>query len=399
MLQKCVFRMGKFTDFVDILDNKRVPINSGERENRKGEVPYYGATGQVGWIDDFLFDEELVLLGEDGAPFLESNKNKAYLISGKSWVNNHAHVLRGKNGLLNKFLLYWLNIIDYRNFISGTTRYKLNQSRMKDIPIPILPTELQKQIVDEIEKQFTRLEASVKDLKSVKDKLEIYKKSVLKAAFEGKIVNGNFKEKNIGELYNLIDGDRGRNYPKKSDFFEKGDCLFLTTKNVRPNGFKFEEIQFISKEKDKELRAGKLSRGDLVITTRGTLGNVGIYDDSVQYDHIRINSGMLILRDKSNEVKNQYLIKFIQSPFFTLQLKKMQSGTAQPQIPVGTLKYIKINFPGKDIQERIIQEIESHFSVIDKLKEVIDFSLNKTEQLRKSILKSAFEGKLVKSVC
>ena len=84
---------------VDILDSQRVPINSEERAKRLGKVPYYGATGQVGWIDDHLFDEELVLLGEDGAPFLESTKPKAYLIEGRSWVNNHAHVLRGKNGI------------------------------------------------------------------------------------------------------------------------------------------------------------------------------------------------------------------------------------------------------------------------------------------------------------
>ena len=67
-------------DVVDILDSQRVPVNAKERENRKAKIPYYGATGQVGWIDDYLFDEELVLLGEDGAPFLDANKQKAYII-------------------------------------------------------------------------------------------------------------------------------------------------------------------------------------------------------------------------------------------------------------------------------------------------------------------------------
>src|SRR5438105_132680 len=99
-------------EVVDLLDHRRVPINADRRETRKGPIPYYGATGQVGWIDDFLFDEELVLLGEDGAPFLDSTKQKAYLITGKSWVNNHAHVLRAKPGLLNRFLLHQLNVVD-----------------------------------------------------------------------------------------------------------------------------------------------------------------------------------------------------------------------------------------------------------------------------------------------
>jgi hypothetical protein len=90
---------------VDILDSQRVPVNATNRELRQGKVPYYyGATGQVGWIDNYLFDEELILLGEDGAPFLEPTKQKAYIIRGKSWVNNHAHVLRARNGIPNAYM-------------------------------------------------------------------------------------------------------------------------------------------------------------------------------------------------------------------------------------------------------------------------------------------------------
>ena len=101
-------------DCVDILDGKRVPINSKERAKRKGEIPYYGATGQIGWIDDFIFDEELVLVGEDGTPFLDLTKNTSYIISGKSWVNNHAHVVRAIRELtLNQFLCHYLNMFDY----------------------------------------------------------------------------------------------------------------------------------------------------------------------------------------------------------------------------------------------------------------------------------------------
>ena len=139
---------------VDILDRHRDPINKTERQERLAEiddnerVPYYGATGQTGWIDDCIFDEELVLLGEDGAPFLDPYKQTAYMIRGKSWVNNHAHVLRGKSGYLNnKFLLYYLNTVDYKPYITGTTRHKLNQTRMKEIQIPVAPIGEQELIV------------------------------------------------------------------------------------------------------------------------------------------------------------------------------------------------------------------------------------------------------------
>src|ERR1022692_2815118 len=88
-------------DCVDVLDHLRVPVNADERSKRPGKIPYYGATGQVGWIDDYLFDEELLLLGEDGAPFFDKSKPIAYLMNGKTWVNNHAHVLRPRPDIID----------------------------------------------------------------------------------------------------------------------------------------------------------------------------------------------------------------------------------------------------------------------------------------------------------
>jgi type I restriction enzyme S subunit len=148
----------KLENCVDILDNRRIPINAEQREVRMGGksasqlYPYYGATGQVGWIDNYLFDEELVLLGEDGAPFLEPIKDKAYIIKGKSWVNNHAHVLKSLIAITsNSFLCHYLNIFDYNGYVTGTTRFKLNQSPMRKIPIPLPPLPEQHRIVAKIE--------------------------------------------------------------------------------------------------------------------------------------------------------------------------------------------------------------------------------------------------------
>lgn len=175
-------------EIVDILDSKRVPVNSAERAKRQGDVPYYGATGQVGWIDEPLFDEEIVLLGEDGAPFLDPAKPKAYLVRGRSWVNNHAHVLRGKPGLLNSFLLYQLNRVDYRPYVSGSTRMKLPQGPMKRIPLVVPPLPEQRRIVAEIEMQFTRLDAGVAALRRTQANLKRYRAAILKAACEGRLV-------------------------------------------------------------------------------------------------------------------------------------------------------------------------------------------------------------------
>ena len=117
----------------EILDSKRVPINQKERKARidgrptEGLFPYYGATGQVDVIDDYLFEGEHVLVGEDGAPFLDPFRHKAYVVDGKFWVNNHAHILRAYGS--NKFVSHYLNSIRFDEHVSGTTRLKLTKPR------------------------------------------------------------------------------------------------------------------------------------------------------------------------------------------------------------------------------------------------------------------------------
>jgi type I restriction enzyme S subunit len=140
-------------DIAEVLDRMRKPISGGEREKRMGDVPYYGATGQAGWIDKPIFNEELVLLGEDAIDFLNPDVHKAYLISGPSWVNNHAHVLRAREEkVLSFFLMEALNAVDYSRFVAFGTRSKLTQGAMMRILIQVPPLVEQKRIVDEISK-------------------------------------------------------------------------------------------------------------------------------------------------------------------------------------------------------------------------------------------------------
>jgi type I restriction enzyme S subunit len=175
-------------DVFDILDHLRKPINADERATRQGDVPYYGATGQVDWIDGFLFDEELILLGEDGAPFLESSKPKAYVIRGRSWVNNHAHVLRALSSSPSSFWKNQLDTVAYAPFVSGTTRLKLPQGRMKQIPLLVPPREEQYRLTEALDSYLSRLDDAVASLERVQTKLKAYRASVLKAAVEGRLV-------------------------------------------------------------------------------------------------------------------------------------------------------------------------------------------------------------------
>jgi len=153
---------------VDVLDSQRIPVNSDERAKRQGDVPYFGATGQVGWINDFLFNEELVLIGEDGAPFFDKSKPIAYLIRGKSWVNNHAHVLRAKSDITsNLFLKWFLDGFDFNGHVNGTTRLKLTQGAMNEIPVLLPPLNEQRRIVAKLEELLARVEASQQRLAKI----------------------------------------------------------------------------------------------------------------------------------------------------------------------------------------------------------------------------------------
>lgn len=147
--------------------------------------------------------------------------------------------------------------------------------------------------------------------------------------------------------FDIIDGDRGKNYPKQNEFFPEGHCLFLSAANVTKSGFKFSNCQFISEQKDTSLRKGKLLRGDVVLTTRGTIGNSGYYSDSVQYDHVRINSGMVILRCDIENILPIYLYHFLHSPSFFGQMNSLRSGVAQPQLPIRDMKRIRLSLKMK----------------------------------------------------
>ena len=158
----------------------------------------------------------------------------------------------------------------------------------------------------------------------------------------------------------VIDGDRGKNYPHQDELFNDGDCLFLSAKNVTVSGFDFTDNQFITTEKDSLLHNGKLSRNDIVITTRGTVGNVAYYSNSIPYSSIRINSGMLIVRC-GKDVSSRYIYYVLSSPWFKQQIKKIQTGSAQPQLPKSHFLKMMLPIPPLEIQ----QKIESTLQAID----------------------------------
>lgn len=184
----------------------------------------------------------------------------------------------------------------------------------------------------------------------------------------------------------IIDGDRGVNYPNQAEFSSTGHCLFLNAGNVTSNGFNFSSCVFITEEKDSQLRKGKLAKNDVVLTTRGTVGNAAYFDDSVSFDHIRINSGMVILRTAKDALDPRFLYLFVRSPLFLSQVSALRTGSAQPQLPIRDINRIIIPVPPLSEQRAIAHILGT---LDDKIE--LNRRMNETlEAMARTLFKSWF---------
>ncbi len=388
----------KLSEVCKILDNKRKPINSSERETRIANklksslFPYYGATGQVGYIDDYLIEGEYVLLGEDGAPFLESFKDKAYLVHGKIWVNNHAHILLANGS--NKFLCYYLNQINYREFVSGTTRLKLNQSMMREIPVLDPPLPEQHRIVQKIEELFSELDYAITTLKTTQQQLQTYRQSVLKHAFEGHFTGG-MKGWNNVRLADVADLKGGVTKGKKLDGKPTINLPYLRVANVQDGYLDLTEIKQIQVE-PADLEKYRLIENDILFTEGGDkdkLGRGTIWrnqiKDCIHQNHIfRARVKKEIILPKFLE----YITKTQKSRTYFYKVAKQTTNLAS--INMTQLSNLEFEIPDLKKQEIILNEIETRLSESDYLLQTINQQLTHAESLRQSVLQRAFSGEL-----
>ena len=187
----------------------------------------------------------------------------------------------------------------------------------------------------------------------------------------------------------IIDGDRGKEYPKSTDFSESGYCLFLSAKNVTKVGFLFDELQFIDSEREQKLRKGRVERGNLVLTTRGSVGQFAYYDDSVPYSVIRINSGMVVLDANDSTLMPEFLYALSRSHVIQRQIKVASFGSAQPQLTVGIIKGIKVPVPPLPEQKKIAQILTTWDKAITTTEQL----LANSQQQKKALMQQLLTGK------
>ncbi|MFW2441269.1 restriction endonuclease subunit S [Aliarcobacter butzleri] len=379
---------------VDILDNQRIPLNNQDREERiKGKniselFPYYGATQQVGYIDDFLFDEELVLLGEDGVMFYDKDKQKAYLINGKSWVNNHAHVLRAKKNItINKYLVNFLNTFHYKGFVSGATRLKLNQSRMAKIPIPIPPLEQQKKIVKVLDLTSNLIEKQ----KELLEKYDLFLKSKFIEMFGDPITNPmgweaekleNLIEKN---KHSLKTGPFGSSL--KKEFYVENGYKIYGQEQVIKNDFTYGNY-YIDNDKYETLKNYSIKSDDILISLVGTFGKIAIVPKVFEEGIINPR----LMKISLNKVLyNPVFFKYLfYAESFKAQLLSFSHGGTMGILNLSILKELKYIKPPIKLQNKFASIVEK----IETIKEKENQKLKQFEDLHNSIMNKAFKGEI-----
>lgn len=452
-------------DCANILDAKRIPINTSERTKRtegksRNELfPYYGATGEAGLIDDFIFEGEHLLIGEDGAPFFDKTKSVAFIVKDKFWVNNHAHILKAFDSVTsNKYLCHFLNQFNFQGFVAGSTRLKLNQANLKRIPVPLAPLNTQNAIVDKIEELFSHIDAGVEGLKQAKAKLQQYRQSVLKDAVKGKLtetwrVQNAYKLEPADELLESILVERRANWEAEQlrAFKEKGktpkddkwkekyvepkealqqDCLpngwasaitdqvfsFITSgsrgwaKYYSDDGPLFlrvgnlfhynveldlRKLQRVSPPEGSEGSRTKVQEGDNLISITADVGMVGYVPSNFEESYI--NQHVALARPVQ-KVMGKYLSWLLSGDFAKEQFKALQKGATKAGLGLDDIRSISFGLPSLLEQEQIVQEIETRISGLDKLKKEIELKILHASKLKSSILADAFSGKLVENI-
>jgi type I restriction enzyme S subunit len=320
-------------------------------------------------------------------------------------VDSHITIVRPDKNLVNDgYLGYYLASIEYviENMARGATnQVELSAKDLGELLIPSPDLKTQERIASTLSAYDDLIENNRRRIQLLEESARLlYREWFVHFRFPGhehvEIVDGlpqGWKEVKFEDTsLKFIDGDRGKNYPNHSEFRHNGYCLFLSAKNVTSDDkFNFSnELMFITKEKDSILRSGKLKRGDLVLTTRGTVGNVAYYDDSINFENIRINSGMVILRDFEDDFESYYLYVTLRSLSFKDQMKNFTSGTAQPQLPIRDLKKMKILKPSSKIMKNYCVVLKSSSLQIQNL----ELQNQKLKEARDILLPRLMNGEI-----
>ena len=333
-------------DCCEILDSMRVPIVASERE--EGEYPYYGANGIQDYVADYIFDDELVLLAEDGGNFGSRERPIAYRVSGKCWVNNHAHVLKPKDELDVDYLCYSLMFYKVDGMVNGATRQKLTQAAMRKMQIPSRSMDEQKQIVDELN--------HIMKIKKQRQKELVLLDNLIKARFVEMFGNPvlndkRWEQKSLGDITTKI-GSGATPKGGKETYQEKGITL-IRSMNVHNGKFEYKDLAHISDEQGAKLDNVMIEENDVLLNITGA----SVARSCVVPNNIlpaRVNQHVCIIRCKKCIIPEFLNNLLIDDNYQELLWNIAGSGATREAITKQQVENLNIILPSIELQNEFI---------------------------------------------
>ena len=379
MMNKNEWKKVKLENVCDILDNKRIPITASKRKKgvyKKKIYPYYGANGIQDYVDDYIFNDELILLAEDGGNFGSKTKPIAYRVSGKCWVNNHAHVLKAKeNFMISDFLCYSLMFYDVTKIINGATRLKLTQSAMRNMLVPLPELREQEKIV----KKLQCIEEILKKKKEQIKYLENLVKFQFLKMFGDPILNEkNWKKVSCKEIISKI-GSGSTPLGGNKNYKSKG-ISFIRSLNVHNNKFINDGLVFIDEKQSEKLKNVNVEKDDILFNITGaSVARSCIVPLNIL--PARVNQHVSIIRCNKEIIKPIFLcsqLTNIQYQSFLLKIAK-NNGATREALTKEQLENLNIILPPIELQNKFadfVKQVDKSKVILGKALKSLSFRLN-----------------------
>ena len=341
-----------------VLDSQRKPVAKINR--KKGIFPYYGANGLLDYVDDYIFEGKYVLLGEDGANW-DSNASSSYIVDGKIWVNNHAHVIKVNNLLNDEYLVYYLNYKDLNKYISGAIIKKLTQSSLKEINIEYPDLSFQEKIVSELDKISEMISKYDEQLKEL-DKLS---QSIFYEMFGDPVENEKgWEVKKLEYICDVRDGTHDS--PK---YVLKSEYILITSKNIVNGKIDFENVNFITEEDYVKInKRSKVDDGDIIMPMIGTIGNPIIVQTNNIYKFCIKNVALIKFINEAT-IKNLFLLYLLKTTAYAEYLISLNKGGTQKFVSLGIIRNLPIILPPLPLQQSFARKIEAIEAMKSKVRE------------------------------
>lgn len=377
-------RIQQLGEVCDVLDNKRKPVTKTDR--KPGPYPYYGATGVQDYVAGFIFDEPLVLIGEDGARW-GAGENSAFKVDGKYWVNNHAHVLRPhRDVVLDDWLTFFLNSSDLMPHITGTTVKKLNQEKLKSIQIPLPPIGEQRRIVERIEKQFAKIDEAIR----LREQSLAATDALLPATLHKIFEEGKQKGWDLAAVENLCDIKGGKRLPKGHKLTnEKTAHPYIRVADFVPYGLDLSDLKYIDDDTFAAISRYTIGPNDVFISIAGTIGAVGVIPDLLDGANLTENAAKLT---NLRNVEQRFLMYMLSSEDVQQQIKTDSIQTTIAKLGLFRIARLKIPLPPLAEQKKIVAKLDALSEKVRTLQTLQTSQLSALKALKQSILHEVFDA-------